>query len=125
MSATVKETVPAYSVSVADLSHPMILEHDGRPVAALISIEEYNRYQELQREYQRISARAAHRRSKPAPTGVRIEVRSILRAAGMLYEPGWEMPPAVSSQKRARLAQKLAQGRPLSEVIIEEREDRA
>jgi hypothetical protein len=31
----------------------------------------------------------------------------------------------VSAEERARLAQKLAQGQPLSEIIIAEREDRA
>jgi hypothetical protein len=31
----------------------------------------------------------------------------------------------VSSEERARLAKKLSHGKPLSEIIIEDREDRA
>jgi hypothetical protein len=42
-----------------------------------------------------------------------------------LYKPDWETPPDVPPEERARLAKKLAQGQPLSEVIIAEREDRA
>ena len=52
----VREAEAAYSVSVTDLSHPIILERDGQPVAALISIEEYERYQALLKERQRVSA---------------------------------------------------------------------
>ena len=55
----------------------------------------------------------------------RVRVGQVLRGAGLLYEPGWEQPPAVSEEERARLAKKLASGSPLSEVIIADREDRA
>lgn len=65
------------------------------------------------------------KRPKPTPVGTRPQVRRILREAGMLYEPDWEMPPPVSSEERARLAKRLAQGRPLSEIIIADREGRA
>jgi hypothetical protein len=54
----------------------------------------------------------------------RARVVQVLRTAGLLYEPGWEQPPPVSPQERARLAQKLASAPPLSEVIIADREDR-
>ena len=64
-------------------------------------------------------------RAKPTPADERSQVRQVLRAAGMLYEPHWETPPPVSPEERARLAKKLAQGQPLSEIIIEDREDRA
>lgn len=63
-----------------------------------------------------------HPKSTRADT--RAQVRQVLRTAGLLYEPDWETPPPVSPEERARLAQKLGQGRPLSEIIIEEREDR-
>jgi hypothetical protein len=63
-------------------------------------------------------------RPKPAPMDTRDQVQQILEAAGLLYQPAWEMPPPVSPEERANLARKLAQGRPLSEVIIAEREDR-
>jgi hypothetical protein len=64
---------------------------------------------------------------RPKPVAIdetRDQVRQILEAANLLYQPSWEMPPPVSSEERAKLARKLAQGRPLSEVIIAEREDR-
>lgn len=64
-------------------------------------------------------------RPKSASTGRRAQVRQILGAAGLLYQPDWDAPPSVSLEERAHLAKKLAQGRPLSEVIIADREDRA
>jgi hypothetical protein len=64
-------------------------------------------------------------RPKVAPAETRTQVRQVLREAGMLYEPEWEIPPPVSPEERSHLAQKLAQGQPLSEAIIAEREDRA
>ncbi len=65
------------------------------------------------------------KRPKSTPAGARPQVRRILREAGMLYETNWEPPPPVSPEERARLAEKLAQGQPLSEIIIADREDRA
>lgn len=64
-------------------------------------------------------------RPKAAPADIRSRVRQVLHAAGMLYEPCWETPAPVSQEERARLAKKLAQGQPLSEIIIADREDRA
>ena len=64
-------------------------------------------------------------RPKPAHAGTRNQVRQVLCEAGMLYEPHWETPPPVSPDERARLASELAQGQPLSEIIIEDRKDRA
>jgi len=55
----------------------------------------------------------------------RDDVREMLREAGLLYE--FSAPSSVepvSQEERERLAQKLAQGPPLSELIIAEREDR-
>lgn len=62
-------------------------------------------------------------RPKRNATVPRANVRQALRAAGLLYQPSWETPPDVTPEERARLARKLAQGQPLSEVIIAERED--
>ena len=64
-------------------------------------------------------------RPKSRPADERARVGQALRAAGLLYEPDWEQPSTVSQEERARLAQKLASGLPLSEVIIADREDRA
>lgn len=63
-------------------------------------------------------------RPKPTSGDTRAQVRQALRRAGMLYEPDWETPPPVPSEERARLAKKLSQGQPLSEIIIADREDR-
>ena len=61
---------------------------------------------------------------KQKPTDERAQVTQALRAAGLLYEPGWVLPPPVSAQERAYLAQKLSAGPPLSELILAAREDR-
>jgi hypothetical protein len=58
-----------------------------------------------------------------AASGTRPQVRQILREAKLLYEPNWEQPPVVSSEERAELAQKLAGDPPLSEIIINDRQD--
>ncbi|MFB0546077.1 MAG: hypothetical protein ACETWB_04135 [Anaerolineae bacterium] len=54
----------------------------------------------------------------------RDRVRQILREAGLLVEVHGERPPEVSPKERAELAKKLSVGRPLSEIVIEEREER-
>ena len=63
-------------------------------------------------------------RPKNDATNTRSRIKHVLRAAGLLYKPNWETPPDVSPEERAQLAQKLADGGPLSEIIAE-REDRA
>ena len=63
-------------------------------------------------------------RPKPAAKGIRTQVRQMLRETGALYEPGWKTPPLVTLAEREQLAQKAAQGQPLSEIIIKERQDR-
>ncbi len=48
-----------------------------------------------------------------------------LREDGLLYEPKGEADlPVISDEERAELAKELCVGRPLSEIIIEERDDR-
>ena len=64
-----KETRASYSALVADLGHPIILERDGQPVAALMSIEEYERYQALLRELPTVSALEARRAADRAVFG--------------------------------------------------------
>ena len=63
-------------------------------------------------------------RPKPASGDTRPHVRQVLRRAAKAYEPDWETPSPVSSEERARLAKKLAQGQPLSKLVIADREDR-
>ena len=52
------------------------------------------------------------------PPETRGQVQQMLRETGLLYHPRWETPPHVSQEERARLAEQLAQGEPLSEIII-------
>jgi virulence-associated protein VagC len=63
-------------------------------------------------------------RPKQKPADERDRVDRVLRAAGLLYEPDWELPPPVPPEERARLAQKLASDPPLSQEILDGREDR-
>ena len=65
----IKEAGAPYSAFVTDLSRPMILERDGQPIAALISIEEYKHYQTLLQEYHRASALEARRAADRAVFG--------------------------------------------------------
>lgn len=48
-----------------------------------------------------------------------------MKAAGLVETLPWEQPPTVSPEERAELAEKLSRGKPLSQVIIESREERA
>ena len=63
-------------------------------------------------------------RPKSVTLTARTKMRQMLREAGMLYEVKLPSTPSVSEAERARLAEKLAQASPLSELIIAEREDR-
>lgn len=62
---------------------------------------------------------------RPAPPTERERVLQILEEAGLLVKPQWEpTSPPVSDAELAKLAEKLSIGRPLSEIVIEEREER-
>jgi hypothetical protein len=64
-------------------------------------------------------------RPKLTRSGTRAQVRQVLREAGMLYEPDWEpTSPPISDAELAELAQKFSIGQPLSEIIIEERDEK-
>ena len=47
-----------------------------------------------------------------------------MRAAGLIVDLPGPPPPIITTQERAALAQRLSQGRSLSEIVIEERADR-
>jgi len=66
-----------------------------------------------------------NRSDQPRPDQLRAQIVSEMKAAGLVEELPWSQPPPVSSEERARLAEKLSHGKPLSEIIIEDREDRA
>ena len=51
------------------------------------------------------------------------QIVSEMKAAGLIEDLPWAQPPLVSSAERARLAKRLSHGKPLSEIIIEERTD--
>jgi hypothetical protein len=51
------------------------------------------------------------------------QARKVLREAGLLVEMRKEPIPEISTEERAELARRLASGRPLSEIVIEEREE--
>jgi hypothetical protein len=44
-----------------------------------------------------------------------------MKAVGLIEDLPWEHPPVVSSEERTRLAKKLSHGKPLSEIIVEDR----
>ncbi|GAB4549647.1 MAG: hypothetical protein Kow0063_44460 [Anaerolineae bacterium] len=47
-----------------------------------------------------------------------------MKTAGLIEDLPWAQPRQVSPEERARLAKKLSHGKPLSEIIIEDRGDR-
>jgi hypothetical protein len=47
-----------------------------------------------------------------------------MKAVGLIVELQATPPPVLTPQERVALAQRLSQGRPLSEIVIEERADR-
>lgn len=53
------------------------------------------------------------------------QIVSEMKAEGLIEDLPWAQPPMVSSEERARLAKELSHGKPLSEIIVEDREDRA
>lgn len=65
-------------------------------------------------------------RPRPAEATPRCDqVIRKMKAAGLIEDLPWSEPPAVSPEARARLAEKLSQGKPLSEIIMEDREEYA
>jgi hypothetical protein len=58
-------------------------------------------------------------------TGLHNRIVNEMKAAGLIEELPWAPPLVASAEARARLAEKLGQGRPLSELILEDREERA
>ena len=48
-----------------------------------------------------------------------------MKAAGLIEELPWPHPPVIPAEQRAHLAKRLSQGKLLSEIVIEDREDRA
>lgn len=53
------------------------------------------------------------------------QVIAKMKAAGLIDELAWEPSRGVPAEERTELAKALSKGKPLSEIIIEDREDRA
>lgn len=89
-----KEPAGHYSVSVADLDRPVILERDGEPMAVLISIEEYERYRALMAERQAVTAEEARGAADRAVFGdlVGCAVASGIPEWVSTPEPHWRVP---------------------------------
>jgi PHD/YefM family antitoxin component YafN of YafNO toxin-antitoxin module len=86
-----KENRASYSTPVTDLSHPIILERDGQPVAVLMS---YERYQALSGEQQMVSALEARRVADRAVFGdlVGCALSSGDPVWSPTPEPHWRVP---------------------------------
>jgi hypothetical protein len=52
------------------------------------------------------------------------QIVSQMKASGLVEDLPWPQPPPVSPEERATLAEKLSRGKPLSQIILEDREDR-
>lgn len=63
------------------------------------------------------------RPSEAAPW--RGKVITKMKALGLIEELPWPEPPLASPEARARLAEKLSQGKSLSDLIMEDREEYA
>ena len=56
---------------------------------------------------------------------VRQELIDRMKAVGLVEDLPWHQPASVTADERARLAKRLSSGTPLSETIIEDREEYA
>jgi hypothetical protein len=53
---------------------------------------------------------------------LRARITGEMKAAGLIEDLPWAQPREVSPVERARLAEKLGHGKPLTEIILEDRE---
>jgi hypothetical protein len=86
-------------------------------------IQAWGDIQEVEIE-QRPDAIIIKPKGQPA-SQLREQIIAKMKAVGLIEDLRWTAPPVVSPEERTRLAKTLGQGKPLSETIIEEREDRA
>jgi len=49
---SVREAAVAYAVHTVDIHKPIVLEHDGQPVAAIVPYRDYERFLRREREQQ-------------------------------------------------------------------------
>jgi len=110
-SKKAKELGAVYSAAVTDLTHPIILERDGQPVAVLMSIEEYERYQALRGESESTSALEARRRADRAVFG------DLVGCALSSGDPIWVSAP----EPRWRIPYRSFDGKLLATVEVDAR----
>lgn len=63
---TVKEAGAVYTAPTANLERPVILEQDGEPIAVLMSMADYGRYQNALQAQAQLSAAEARRKADKA-----------------------------------------------------------
>jgi hypothetical protein len=83
----IKDDVVQYGTLTADLSRPVVLERAGQPVAVLLSIEEYQRYQAVIEEKQQMTAEQARRAAD------RVVFDDLVGCALSSGEPVWVPEP--------------------------------
>ncbi len=93
------------------------------PQGLLIPLAELRDWQDTELEIVREGQKIVIRPKSTLPP-TRAKVRAMLRESGMLYESERVTLSVVSQVERAQLAEKLTQGRSISELIIAGREDR-
>lgn len=106
-----KETRVSYTTPVVDLEHPIILERDGQPVAVLMSIQEYKRYQSLIEQQQKVSALEARRAAD------RVVFGDLVGCALSSGDPTWTPEP----KPRWRIPYRLFDGTLLTVVEVDDR----
>jgi hypothetical protein len=83
----IKEDTVHYSTLLADLSRPVVLEREGEPVAVLLSVEEYKRYQILLEEKRQLTAEQARQAAD------RVVFGDLVGCALSSGEPVWAPEP--------------------------------
>jgi PHD/YefM family antitoxin component YafN of YafNO toxin-antitoxin module len=86
-SKVIKDDTVQYSTLLDDLSRPVVLEREGEPVAVLLSVEEYRRYQTLLEEKQQLTAEQARRAADQIVFG------DLVGCALSSGEPVWSPEP--------------------------------
>jgi hypothetical protein len=86
-------------------------------------LEDWGDIQEVEIE-QRADALVVKPKADPS-SSLHNRIVDEMKAAGLIEELPWTPPLPVSAEARAHLAEKLSRGHPLSELILEDREERA
>ena len=110
-SKQAKEARTPYTTAAVNLDIPVILERDGQAVAVLMSIQEYERYQSLLEQHQKISALEARRAAD------RVVFGDLVGCALSSGDAMWISEP----EPRWRVPYRLFDGTLLAEVEVNAR----